>query len=140
MKRHNALKSLSREHHLTLSLAQKIIRAVEANDESAIPELATLVKDFDNDLKEHFQKEERGLFRVLSENYSEFQSVSQEYLDEHKLLLSYSRKVILSPSMENLAAYAVLLKAHTRKEERVLFPLVEQCFSEAELSSIAKEQ
>lgn len=139
MKRHAALQDLSRDHHSTLALAQKIIRAVGANDETAVLALTKKVKDFEGELKAHFEKEECSVFRLLSENHPEYPLIGQEYLDEHKVLLRYSRQVILAPSLANLEAFAILLRDHTRKEERILFPLVEECFSEAELLSIDEE-
>lgn len=139
MKRHTALQSLSRDHHSTLSLAQKIIRAVQANDESAIAVLTEAVSNFHSDLELHFQKEECGVFRILLENHPEHASIIPTYLDEHKLLLNYSHQVTRTPSLGHLEAFAMLLKDHTRREERVLFPLVEECFSETELLSIHKE-
>lgn len=139
MKRHTALLSLSREHHSTLSLAQKIIRAVDASDDASIPALTKMVNDFESELEKHFRKEELGVFRLLAANHPEHQAVGQKYLDEHKTLLNYSRQVVLAPSLANLEAYAILLRDHTRREERVLFPLVEACFSETELLSITTE-
>lgn len=136
MKRHPALQYLSHEHHATLSLAQRILRAAQRDDESALAELTAKVRDFHPDLEMHFQKEESGVFHPLCKLYPEHIPLAQTYLDEHKLLLAYSHQATESPSLAHLAQFALLLKEHTRREERDLFPLIEACFSEAELTSI----
>lgn len=136
MKRHIALQDLSRDHHGTLSLAQKIIRAVQTNDESAVAALTEKVREFHSELETHFQKEEQGVFRLLFEKHPEHKPMGQIYLNEHKMLLNYSHQVTQAPSLAHLEVFAMLLKDHTRREERVLFPLLEKCFSEVELMSI----
>ena len=133
MKRHPALQAISREHHQTLSLSQQIIRAVKDNNLELMNELSEKVAIFsEQDLKPHFKKEEESFFKVIAQEYPEHQSTADIYLNEHKQLLEMG-SAITSASPQQLEDFAILLKSHTRNEERILFPLIEKCFSEEQL-------
>ena len=139
MKRHEALKPLSREHHGALLLAQ-----VLRNDVPDYKGMPTLVADkaayaletFRNSLQPHFDKEEQVLAKVKNCN-AELDILIDEIKNEH---------IELSASFLSLAQAAVPEKVlhqlgeklitHIRKEERVLFPLIETSCSDKLLSDI----
>ena len=138
MKRHVGLQDISREHQHTLSLAQQIIRAVQANDLNVMDSLTKKAHTFyHQELKPHFQQEEDSFFRILSQEYPEHQPLVANYLAEHKMLSDMAVQLgSASTSHQLLEDFALLLKSHTRKEERELFPMIEFCFTESQLRTI----
>ena len=144
MKRHPALQDFSREHQHTLSLAQQIIRAVQANKTEVMEELAGKVYAFyENELKKHFKQEEETFFKILIQEYPQYKSLAEGYLKEHSELLNMAIKLGCNPSSQlskELETFALLLKSHTRKEERELFPMIEDCFTEQQLGVIKTGQ
>ena len=139
MKRHESLAPLSREHHSALILAQLIKR--NAPDYRGMPttigdkvEYALTV--YNNDLKKHFTKEEAMLQEVKS-IHPAIAKLAEEIIAEHTLL------TVLFLSLKNTwDQEAVLnelgneLDAHIRKEERVLFPLIQEYCTEEMLQKI----
>lgn len=139
MKRHVGLQDISREHQHTLSLAQQIIRAVQADDDELMDALSKKAHTFyERELKPHFQQEEDSFFRILSQEYSEHQDLVDGYLDEHKILRKLASQLDDLSSHQQLEAFALLLKSHTRREERELFPMIETCFTEAQLQAVGQ--
>ena len=137
MKRHPALQTFSREHQHTLSLAQQIIRAVKTEDQPLLFDLKGKVYRFYKDeLIPHFEHEEASFFKIIADNYPQYHQLIEPYLAEHKTLLAMAKRIgELSEDdhlSDELEAFAILLKSHTRKEERELFPMIEDCFSDSE--------
>lgn len=123
MKRSAPLLKLSREHHSALSLALHARRAAKQGSE-AISRMATdISRRFQEELKPHFDEEERDLLPVLQEA-GELTLVAQT-LAEH---VELARLVALlhQPDAQTLLAFADLLNAHVRFEERQLFPRWQQ--------------
>ena len=128
MKRHEALKPLSREHHGALLLAQ-----VLRNDVPDYKGMPTLVADkaayaletFNNSLQPHFVKEEQVLAKLR--NCSEaLDLLIAEIVSEHTgLTASFLSLKKAVPPEKVLHELGEKLVAHIRKEERVLFPLIE---------------
>lgn len=139
MKRHESLAPLSREHHDALILAQLIKR--NAPVYRGLPTTITdkvqyAVNKYRDDLKEHFKKEETML-EMVKELHPSITKLSEEIFDEHKMLTSLFGS--LKEAADQEAALNVLgneLEAHIRKEERILFPLVQQHCSEELLQKI----
>ena len=133
MKRHHALAPLSREHHTALLLAQ-----VLKKDSPAYPGLprepqpkAEYARNlFHTSLEEHFRKEETMLEKVKT-CHEEIRKLSHEIISEHQQLkdsfLSLDTTGDLVQAMDVLGRD---LERHIRKEERVLFPLIEKHCSE----------
>ena len=137
MKRHPALQNISREHQHTLSLAQRIIRAVKADDIDAMNGLKSQVSAYyEEELKSHFEKEEGTFFHIVSQYYPELQALANTYLEEHKQLSELAMQMDEASSSEQLEAFALLLKSHTRNEERELFPLLESRFTESQFQQV----
>jgi len=133
MKRHESLAPLSREHHSALILAQLIKR--NAPLYKGLPETITdkvvyAIQFFKTELKNHFKKEEAMLKKVKAIDPA-IAVLADEIVDEHQLLT----KLFLSLK-DDSDAEAVLneigneLQAHIRKEERVLFPLLQKVCTE----------
>lgn len=139
MKRHEALAPLSREHHGALILAQLIKK--DAPVYRGLPtdmegRLHYAVNFYTNDLTLHFSKEEAMLEKVghCSESIG---TLAAEIIGEHADLksrfLSLQTATDKEKAMDELGC---LLEAHIRKEERVLFPLIQENCSEELLSQL----
>ena len=129
MKRHEALAPLSREHHSALILAQVMKKGAPAY--KGMPtdtegKVSYAVDFYKTHLVEHFHKEEMILEKVkhVDETIAE---LTKEIIAEHEDL----RKdfTMLETAEDKIAALDTtgnLLEAHVRKEERVLFPLIQE--------------
>ncbi|MBP6024892.1 hemerythrin domain-containing protein [Ferruginibacter sp.] len=138
MKRHEALAPLSREHHSALILAQLLKK--DAPTYKGLPtalneKVAYALQMFTATLQLHFTNEEGMLDKVRSV-HAEIDKISEEIFTEHQQL----KKMFLSldktnNTIEELDTLGQALDDHIRKEERVLFPLIQQHCSEAILSN-----
>ncbi len=129
MKRHEALAPLSRDHHEALILAQLLKK-----DAPAYKNLPTLpnekaayaVNFYIDHLQKHFLQEETMLLKMKA--YSkDIENLTQEIIDEHQYLttifLSLDKTEDVSVTLDVLGT---ALENHIRKEERILFPLIQQ--------------
>lgn len=139
MKRHEALAPLSREHHSTLILAQLLKKGAPVYKGLPDTDEAKAVyaeQQFKENIERHFQDEERVLQKV--KNCSEaISSLSMEIINEHRqlaeLFLSLNKTTGLADVLDKLGR---MLEAHIRKEERVLFPLIQEHCSKEELQQV----
>jgi hemerythrin-like domain-containing protein len=138
MKRHLALQPLSREHHKGLLLAQLL--RMDVPDYKGMPtdtkgKIVYAVKSYQEELDHHFQKEEALLAMARSINV-ELDLLIDEILKEHALLRKQFNSLNTnSTTREVLHELGMYLSDHIRKEERILFPLLENCCSENLLDS-----
>jgi len=143
MKRHKALISLSHEHHHGLMLAQLI--------KSGSPEFPGLpatisgkvqyaVKFYEDNLIPHFKKEEEVLFHRSKSRSSEIDNLIGELTTEHKAIHSLVNELQKSSEPEiELNELGVLLEKHIRKEERELFQIIQDVFTENEMNKLEKD-
>jgi hemerythrin-like domain-containing protein len=139
MKRHETLAPLSREHHGALILAQLIKR--NAPEYKGLPttisdKVVYAIDYYTNELKAHFKKEEL-LLKIVKDLHPEIARLSDEIVAEHALLrgLVLSLKKAFDPEAV-LNELGNELDAHIRKEERVLFPLIQEHCTEEMLQKI----
>ena len=138
MKRHPALIPLSREHQPALLLAQLLkINAPAFNGmPTTLPDKAAFaLKMYTLNLKNHFIKEEAMLASIKNLNKS-IDALTEEITMEHQLL----RAAFLAldkpnHTIEELDALGNQLDDHIRKEERILFPLIQEHCSEEVLAT-----
>lgn len=130
--RHVALIDLSRDHYHGLLLAHQILeedRAVLVGWTSDPIGQAKYVAEFYHEhLLPHFHAEEDGLFPLANANIPAAVETVNELIAEHRALELYTgrfRNPESSSVKNQLREFAQLLESHIRKEERVLFPLVE---------------
>ena len=129
MKRHESLAPLSRQHHPALMLAQLL--KIDAPAYKGMPATAAAKADyagqlFHSDLKTHFSKEEAMLEKVIK-YHPDIKKLAAQIVQEHRELSAAFLAIPVSDDVENaLDALGRKLELHIRKEERVLFPLVEQ--------------
>ncbi len=139
MKRHESLASLSREHHGALILAQLLKRGAPAYKglPTDVPgKIIYAMNMFRDSLKEHFRKEELLLEKV-QHCHDEINKISKEIIAEHKQLTRYFLMLDKTVNPEDIMdILGNTLDVHIRKEERVLFPLIQEHCSEKVLKEV----
>lgn len=135
MKRSKYLMPLSQDHYAGLLIADRIHRGLA---KKASPEVisAYVAHFWESQLAVHFQQEEALLLPLISE--LEKATLAKRLVEEHRLIrelvaLASDKSEECAPRLLELSH---LLKAHIRFEERVLFPALEEQFSEEVLSQI----
>ena len=137
MKRHHALVKLSRDHYHGLLLAQQI--KTGAAPYKGYPtdlegKITFLFSEYEQKLKPHFALEENVLFPMAAKKSEELSTLVNELIKEHRQLFSMIENVPRSKDQpQALNEIGVLLEQHIRKEERKLFEMVQQTFSEEEI-------
>jgi hypothetical protein len=139
MRRHASLIPLSREHHEVLILAQLIKK--DGPQYKGLPDTPEGKTEFALDLFEkkirpHFEKEEIILKRV--EQYHEaIAALGAVIIKEHAAITALFAKLKEGGAEEELLdETGVLLELHVRKEERELFPAIQQYCPEEVLQQL----
>ena len=140
MKRHPSLAPLSREHHPVLMLAQLLKKdgpAYKGMPTEPAEKAAYALNLFHADIKGHFSKEEMLLQKLAGLN-TQIDMFATEIMQEHQELASGFVGIASSKDLVNeLDVLGRKLEQHIRKEERELFPLIEQYCPKALLDEIA---
>lgn len=136
MKRAEQLQKLSREHHGSLVMAKNIAEIAENGSEADLLEAIKTVTQYNDELELHFQHEERTIFSLIFGQYKEHIGIATTLLKEHGLIRMLIPKLTPETAREDLAEFALVLKNHTRMEERELFPIIEELFSDEQLDAI----
>ncbi len=132
MPRHSSLVPLSHDHHHGLVVALRLKKGGPASqndwwlagEENQAPQLLAFA---DSELLHHFTLEEQLVFPVLLDLGDDMMtSITGELLAEHQAMRASLEKIRQLPDPQMLKDFGDLLEAHIRKEERILFPLVEQ--------------
>ena len=139
MRRHESLAPLSREHHPSLLLAQLLKKDAPAYKGMPAEPASKAIYAFNlfhSSMQEHFRKEEMMLQKVVKCN-KEIEKLAGEIILEHQELTSAFLTIRASGNLViDLDTLGKKLEQHIRKEERVLFPLIEQYCPEEILSAI----
>ena len=139
MKRHEALAPLSREHHSTLILAQLLKK--DAPEYKGLPSLLTdkasyAKQQFETIIQKHFQQEEIILDKT-KDCHPDIKTLAAEIMQEHRQLTALFKSIDTTTNLvDTLDDLAKTLQEHIRKEERVLFPLLQQHCNETLLQQI----
>ena len=136
MKRHEALVSLSHHHHHALVAALKLNRVGTDKSQLTPEEVIRDVKSFwENGGNEHFREEEEIVLPAFAQYADINRPEIAENLIEHVMIRSLFDQVIkmTPPSIELMNKLGKLLESHVRKEERVIFPMVEEALPEEKL-------
>jgi iron-sulfur cluster repair protein YtfE (RIC family) len=123
LKRSAHLTPLSRDHHNGLLLCWKIRQGIKHNIEN-LRIVKYLEFCFENELKEHFEQEERLVFSLVKAGDPEIRKA----IEQHQELKSHIRKLTSEGEIDEalLARFADHLEQHIRFEERILFPYIEK--------------
>ena len=119
IKRHEALKPLSRDQHHNLLLCWKIR---EGRKKGIPAERMKTYTDyfFSSQIKPHFEFEEQEVFNLLGEDHPLIKRAKKEHVRLQKL---FAKQENLDGA---LAAIEVELDDHVRFEERVLFKALQE--------------
>lgn len=129
MKRHPSLIPLSREHHEVLILAQLIKSG--GPQYKGLPETAEGKKEFalslfEKNIRPHFEKEE-AILKQVAHYHESIAALCITILNEHRQLETLFTQLRNGGETEALLnETGILLEAHIRKEERELFPAIQQ--------------
>jgi hemerythrin-like domain-containing protein len=139
MKRHKAIAPLSRDHHGSLILAQLL--KLNAPKYPGLPDNAKdkalyAQQQFEEHIKKHFQLEEIILDKV-KDIHPSIKNLTEEIKAEHNELRGLFQSLDTTDELENtMNILGKALENHIRKEERILFPLLQQHCSEVLLQDI----
>jgi hypothetical protein len=134
MKRAQALRKLSEDHHHGLVLARRARLAAEDGGSFTTEEMWKEIEiRFREDLEPHFQVEEKHLAPPLGA-LGEDRLVTRLEREHRELRVSIRKGDDRSP--ETLKRFGELLEAHIRFEERELFQAAQERLSEEDLRAV----
>ena len=138
MKRITQLQPLSNEHHQSLRLAKKCKDILAKETDEVIKAFSLQLKDeFNTQWDKHFRTEEKTIFSVAESKGKEISEICQQLKKEHQTMEKMVES-ISAGDYQLLHEFGQLLHDHTRLEERQLFPMVEDQFTQEELDNILK--
>ncbi len=141
MKRHEALAPLSRDHHGSLILVQLLKKNAPSYTglPDTAPEKATYAMElFRNSIQKHFEQEE-AILDLARDCDASINAIEEEIKTEHKELTVLFQLLETATDLKNaMNTLAVALEKHIRKEERILFPLLQLHCSDEQLQGIYK--
>ena len=142
MKRHTSIAPLSRDHHSALILARLLQKGspIYKSLPSDIEEKAVYATNkYQTDLVAHFLKEEVSLLQQVKGIDKKIDTLIVEIYAEHRELRLLFESIPLSKNLEeDLNSLGCALEKHIRKEERILFPLIQDNCDEDLLNHIQK--
>lgn len=128
LKKYEALKSLSRDHHQCLQLCWKIREGLKTGvSNDRIKKYTDFF--YTSQIRPHFRFEEKEIFSLLAEP----NTIRSRAEKEHERLESLFKK---DPDSETFSSIAKELKEHIKFEERELFRELQETVSEEKLQQI----
>jgi iron-sulfur cluster repair protein YtfE (RIC family) len=143
MKRHKSIVELSRDHQKGLMLAQLLKK--NAPLYKGLPtdiegKMKYAIETFQTDLIKHFEDEEKILFPASKGKSNECDELIDELLNEHKFFYENIPFLTFTEELKDkLDDIGFKLESHIRKEERILFNLIQEILSEEELKIIENQ-
>ena len=142
MKRHEALVPLSRDHHEALILSQLLKKnapVYKGLPETVEGKVNFATSFYEKELKGHFATEEEVFRLVKNSHPEEIEKIVIELTGEHRSLEKMFTEIgIKENPIDMMDQLGELLNSHIRKEERVLFPLLQEHCSEEMLEKISQ--
>ncbi|HLR59242.1 MAG TPA: hemerythrin domain-containing protein [Pseudogracilibacillus sp.] len=139
IKRHDALKPLSRHHTLGLHIGLKLSRSGTEESKITLKEIIADTKKFwSPGGEEHFREEEEIVLPV----YAKYADINKpeivDMLLEHVTIRSGMKQLLNDElTIEEMRNLGKLLQDHIRKEEQIIFPMIEKALPEIELEKLA---
>jgi hemerythrin-like domain-containing protein len=134
MKRSEALAPLSRDHQHALDAALRLRRADESSLGAAVDHFRSF---FEREGRRHFDIEERVLVPALALEDPEWSNGVRRLRAEHAAIREQASELSGAPhELDAARALGNQLDDHVRFEERVLFVLLEQRLTAAELQEL----
>ncbi|HEX2960169.1 MAG TPA: hemerythrin domain-containing protein [Ignavibacteriales bacterium] len=141
MPRSKSLVPLSHDHHHALKLAQMLKKnapRLESVPESPKEKARRALEFYESDLVVHFAAEEKVLYPFVKGKDKILDGLFKEIMEEHKEIRHLVESLLQAETglEEKLDTLGRLLEGHIRKEERELFPRIQEVFSEDELNEL----
>lgn len=138
MKRSEALAILSRDHHQSLFIAQRLRRAT---GDSAVEVRDQLSRYWSEGGHRHFQLEEELMLPAYAAYGDAHHPLVLQVLGDHVAIREQMGRLLddPEPAPAALQELGVALAAHVRLEERELFGLIEQAMPGEKLLALAHE-
>lgn len=130
MKRHASLVPFSHDHHHALVEARRLRRAAEGYETQRRAAVEHFLGFFRTDTIRHFREEEEQLFPALADQEGAARELLVQALLEHQRIHALVGKLEREADAELMRDLAGLLEQHVRLEERRLFPLIQQTFTQ----------
>lgn len=140
IRRHDALKPLSRHHTNALHMGLKLRRANTEKSNLTVPELKADLKAFwFTSGQEHFREEEEILLTAFAQHASIDRPEIKDMLLEHVKIRALIDSILTTDEdmISQMHELGELLDVHIRKEERIIFPLIEKSLPEDKLLALA---
>jgi hemerythrin-like domain-containing protein len=136
MLRDPSLAPLSRQHQHALALCVRIDRGPRATAEEISGWQREIVSLFNQEVRFHFDAEERVLFPA-AERFAELRKLVSELRAEHVTIrTAVDCAAAGTMNAESLTTFTSLLSSHIRREERELFEAMQRLFSSEELHEL----
>lgn len=136
MKRSEALAALSRDHHHALVIAQRLQRAGET---TAADARQAFLDYWRADGQRHFREEEEILLPTYAGYGDPELPVVARVLIDHIRIRRLADEIATGESpVAVLQRLGKQLAEHVRREERELFPAIEQALPEAEMARLVR--
>lgn len=129
MKRHKTIVPLSHDHYHALLMAQAIKKNYIKTDlgrSSISDKLKYVINAYNTELIPHFIHEETILFPLALGKNLELDILISEILEEHDKIHGAISKIKVGDLEQNLDDFGFMLEKHIRKEERIVFPKIEE--------------
>ncbi|PIQ10360.1 MAG: hypothetical protein COW71_03020 [Ignavibacteriales bacterium CG18_big_fil_WC_8_21_14_2_50_31_20] len=129
MKRHKTIVPLSHDHYDGLLLAQSVKKnfiKTKLGLSSIEDKVKFVINAYNTELIPHFNHEEVILFPLALGKDEELDDMINEILDEHDKIHKAVSRISEGNLEQNLDEFGLLLESHIRKEERILFPKIEE--------------
>lgn len=121
IKRSEALKALSKDHHFNLLFIWKIRQGLKLNVD--LLRIKNFIAHFFNEqIQHHFSVEEKYLFCLMPVD----EPLRLRAEQEHSAIKNSVAEIAAEISENKITAFANLLENHIRFEERTLFPFMEK--------------
>ncbi|MCT2536122.1 hemerythrin domain-containing protein [Aquibacillus koreensis] len=140
IKRHESLYPLSHHHHHALFLALNLRKVGTDKSNYTLDELKEELRVFWEDGgQQHFRDEEE----ILLPNFALYSSTNHpeiaEMLLEHVSIRAIMKQILDKNEADEAVMYELgqLLDTHIRREERVIFPMIEEALPEEVLVNMA---
>lgn len=140
LKRHEALHPLSHHHTKALHMALKLNRAGTEKSRSSVKETIQDLRGFwEPEGRQHFREEEEVLLTAFAQHAPIDRPEITEMLLEHVGIRALIDTLLKAEEtdvsiMHELGQY---LESHIRKEERIIFPMIEKALPEEKLRELA---
>ena len=87
-------------------------------------------------MEKHFQHEEHTIYKIIFFEYKEYVEVFKPLLKDHGFIRMIIPRLQLETDRETLFNLSEILSTHTRAEERTIFPIIEELFTDEQLEAI----